>query len=62
MIRSLLFHYIPYGVIDVLLTVIIIAEIVQKRGELIWSNVPLLVLGIISLNRKLKREADESGP
>ncbi len=62
MIRSLLFHYIPYGVIDVLLTVIIIAEIVQKRGDLIWSNVPLLVLGIISLNRKLKREADESGP
>jgi hypothetical protein len=62
MIRSLLFHYIPYGVIDVLLTVIIIAEIVQKRGDLIWSNVPLLVLGIISLNRKLKREADESSP
>ena len=60
MIKGIFFHYLPYGVIDVMLTLVVIAEILADRWDLLWSNVPLLILGIISLNRILKKETLES--
>lgn len=59
--RGLWFDYLPYGVVDVLLTLIIIAQIVQGRADLIWACVPTLILGIFSFNRKLRSQQDESG-
>ena len=52
--KQLLFHYIPYGVIDVLVTVLIVNQFVTGRFDLIWASIPLLLLGISSLNRKMR--------
>lgn len=60
MIKGIFLHYLPYGVIDVILTLVVITEILANRWDLLWSNVPLLILGILSLNRIIKKEASES--
>lgn len=57
--KGLFFHYIPYGVVDLLLTIIIVSEFVAGRPDLIWANIPLLIMGIVSLNRKIRTESDD---
>ena len=57
--KGLFFHYLPYGVIDALLTLIIITQVLTDRFDLLWASVPLLIFGIISLNRKLKQESHD---
>ena len=52
--RKLLFAYLPYGAIDLILTLAIIFELITKRYELLWTNVPILIWGLISFNRKVK--------
>ncbi|MCF7808500.1 MAG: hypothetical protein K9M49_07725 [Candidatus Marinimicrobia bacterium] len=53
-LRRLLFIYLPYGAIDLILTLAIILELLTKRYELLWANVPILIWGLISFNRKVK--------
>ncbi len=52
--KKLLFNYLPYGVIDLLLTLSIISELINQRYDLIWSNFPILIWGIVSLSKKMK--------
>jgi hypothetical protein len=52
--KKLFFHYLPYGAIDILLTLAIIMELINKRYDLLWSNLPILIWGMISFNKKLK--------
>jgi len=52
--KKLLFIYIPYGAIDLLLTAAIIMELINKRYDLLWSNFPILIWGMMSFNKKLK--------
>lgn len=54
-----LLSYLPYGAIDLLLTIAIISEVVNKRYDLLWANVPLLVWGLISLNKEVKKYRDD---
>jgi len=60
-VNKLLLAYLPYGVIDLFLTLAIISEIVNQRYDLLWSNLPIFIWGIISLNQKIKAEANDSG-
>jgi len=55
MFKQVLWAYLPYGVIDLLLLVAIVSEIINGRFDLLWANVPLLVVGMFSFNRKLRR-------
>ncbi|NQV15147.1 hypothetical protein HQ531_06785 [bacterium] len=57
--NKLLFTYLPYGVIDLLLSVAIITELVYKRYDLLLSNLPVLIWGIVSLNKKLKANGND---
>jgi len=52
-VKKLLFTYLPYGAIDLILTLAIILELVTKRYDLLWANLPILVWGLISFNRKV---------
>jgi len=54
-LRNLLLTYLPYGAIDLLLTIAIISEILNQRFDLLWANLPILVWGLVSLNRKMRR-------
>lgn len=54
--RKLLFAYLPYGAIDLILTLAIILELITKRYELLWANVPILIWGLVSFNRKVRSE------
>jgi len=58
--RSILFTYLPYGAIDLVLTLAIILELVTKRYDLLWANLPILVWGLISFNRKITAAEDDS--
>ncbi|HCW76104.1 MAG TPA: hypothetical protein DHU63_06145 [Candidatus Marinimicrobia bacterium] len=55
MLRNLLHSYLPYGAVDLLMVVAIITELLNARYDLLWANVPLLVLGLWSFSRKLNR-------
>ena len=57
--NKLLLAYLPYGVIDLLVTLAVIVELVNHRYDLLWSNVPILIWGIISLNRKIKTDSHD---
>jgi len=56
---KLLLSYLPYGAIDLLLTLAIISEVINKRYDLLWANVPLLIWGLISLNKEVKKYHDD---
>ena len=58
--NKLLVAYLPYGVIDLLLTVAVVTELVNKRYDLLWANIPILVWGIVSFNKKLKRYINDT--
>lgn len=61
MFKRLLHEYLPYGAIDLLLLVAIVSEIVMGNVHLLWANLPLLIVGIWSFNRKLRRmELDDT--
>jgi len=52
--NKLLLTYLPYGVIDLLLGIAIISELVNKRYDLLWANLPILIWGLVSLNKKVR--------
>jgi len=52
--KKLFFHYLPYGAIDILLTLAIVMELINKRYDLLWSNLPIMIWGMISFSKKLK--------
>ena len=54
--NKLLLTYLPYGAIDVLLTIAIISELVNKRFDLLWANVPILLWGLYSLSTRMKQQ------
>ena len=55
MFKRILHEYLPYGAIDLLLLVAIVSEIALGNLQLLWANVPLLIVGIWSFNRKLRK-------
>lgn len=55
-IRHIFFHYLPYGALDLLITLAVIVEISAKRWDLLFSNLPIVIWGMITLNRKLRTE------
>lgn len=55
LMSRLILTYLPYGVIDLLLTLAIISEIINKRYDLLWANLPILIWGLVSLNKKVRR-------
>ena len=54
--KKLFFHYLPYGAIDLLLTFAIITELIYERYDLLWSNLPILIWGLISFSKRIKAE------
>jgi len=56
---KMILTYLPYGVIDLLLTLAILSEIINKRYDLLWANLPILIWGLISLNKKVRRMRDD---
>ena len=57
--NKLLLNYLPYGVIDLLLAVAIVSEFINKRYDLLWANLPILVWGLVSLNKKVREMQDD---
>ncbi|MBL7026771.1 MAG: hypothetical protein ISR87_15115 [Candidatus Marinimicrobia bacterium] len=57
--NKLLLTYLPYGAIDLLLGLAIISELVNKRYDLLWANLPILIWGLVSLNKKIKEMHDD---
>ncbi len=57
--NNLLLTYLPYGAIDLLLSIAIISELVNKRYDLLWANLPILIWGLVSLNKKIKEMQDD---
>ena len=57
--NKLLLTYLPYGAIDLLLGVAIISELVNKRYDLLWANLPILIWGLVSLNKKIREMQDD---
>ncbi|MCF7923287.1 MAG: hypothetical protein K9M55_11355 [Candidatus Marinimicrobia bacterium] len=57
--NNLLLTYLPYGAIDLLLSIAIISEFINKRYDLLWANLPLLIWGLISLNNKVRKMQDD---
>ena len=57
--KKLLFTYLPYGAIDIILTLAIILELVTKRFDLLWANLPILLWGLISFNRKVRSDGHD---
>ncbi|MCF7822975.1 MAG: hypothetical protein K9N35_02290 [Candidatus Marinimicrobia bacterium] len=60
--KKIFFLYLPYGAIDLLLTAAIIMELINKRYDLLWSNFPILVWGMVSFNKKMKANAHDLVP
>ncbi len=61
MIRHLLRLYLPYGAIDLLILVAVISEVALGNFRLLWANLPLLLVGLLSFNRILRKvETDDS--
>jgi len=58
-VNKLLLTYLPYGAIDLLLSIAIISEFINKRYDLLWANLPLLIWGLISLNKKVRKMQDD---
>jgi len=58
-VRKLLFLYLPYGAIDLLLMAAIIMEVINQRYDLLWSNFPILIWGLLSFNKKLKAQGHD---
>ena len=59
MLKRIWLHYLPYGVIDLLLTIALISEIVNQRWDLILANLPLLTVGLWSFGRRLGSLQDD---
>ncbi|MBT3252704.1 MAG: hypothetical protein HN995_08010 [Candidatus Marinimicrobia bacterium] len=57
--NKLLLTYLPYGVIDLLLSIAIISELVNKRYDLLWANLPILIWGLVSLNKQVRKMQDD---
>ena len=57
--NKLLLTYLPYGAIDLLLGIAIISELVNKRYDLLWANLPILIWGLVSLNKKVRKMQDD---
>ncbi|MBT3229540.1 MAG: hypothetical protein HOD43_06720 [Candidatus Marinimicrobia bacterium] len=57
--NKLLLTYLPYGVIDLLLTLAIVSELINKRYDLLWANLPILIWGLISLNKTVRKMRDD---
>ncbi|MBL7026470.1 MAG: hypothetical protein ISR87_13565 [Candidatus Marinimicrobia bacterium] len=57
--NNLLLTYLPYGAIDLLLSIAIISELVNKRYDLLWANLPILIWGLVSLNKKINEMQDD---
>jgi len=57
--NKLLLTYLPYGAIDLLLSIAIISEFVNKRYDLLWANLPILIWGLVSLNKQVRKMRDD---
>lgn len=57
--NKLLLTYLPYGAIDLLLGIAIISEILNKRYDLLWANLPILIWGLVSLNKQVRKMQDD---
>ncbi len=57
--NKLLLTYLPYGVIDLLLSIAIISELINKRYDLLLANLPILIWGLVSLNKKVRKMQDD---
>ncbi|NQT63552.1 MAG: hypothetical protein HQ556_11380 [Candidatus Marinimicrobia bacterium] len=57
--NKLLLTYLPYGAIDLLLGIAIISEFVNKRYDLLWANLPILIWGLVSLNKQVRKMQDD---
>jgi len=57
--NKLLLTYLPYGAIDLLLGIAIISELVNKRYDLLWANLPVLIWGLVSLNKQVRKMYDD---
>lgn len=53
--NKLLLTYLPYGAIDLLLGISIISELINRRYDLLWANLPILIWGLASLNKKVRK-------
>ena len=57
--NKLLLTYLPYGAIDLLLGIAIISELVNKRYDLLWANLSVLIWGLVSLNKQVRKMYDD---
>ncbi len=57
-----LYDYIPYFVIDLLLTIAVLSELYYENYSYIWANVPIFLLGIYSVSKKFDRELKREKP
>jgi len=57
--NKLLLIYLPYGAIDLMLGIAIISELVNKRYDLLWANLPVLIWGLVSLNKQVRKMYDD---
>ncbi|MBT4035371.1 MAG: hypothetical protein HOB84_01075 [Candidatus Marinimicrobia bacterium] len=57
--NKLLLTYLPYGAIDLLLGIAIISELINKRYDLLWANLPILIWGLVSLNKQVRKMQDD---
>jgi len=57
--NKLLLTYLPYGAIDLLLGIAIISELVNKRYDLLWANLSVLIWGLVSLNKQVRNMYDD---
>ncbi|MCF7800653.1 MAG: hypothetical protein K9N34_01415 [Candidatus Marinimicrobia bacterium] len=60
MLNKFLHLYLPYGAIDLFLAVAIVSEIILMNYQLLWANLPVLMLGLWSFSRKLSEIQDVS--
>ena len=51
--EKLLHHYLPYAVIDLFMLVALVAEWQNDNLQLLWANVPVLLIGLWSFSRKI---------
>ena len=57
--NKLLLTYLPYGAIDLLIGIAIISELINKRYDLLWANLPILIWGLVSLNKQVRKMQDD---
>jgi len=51
--KKLLHHYLPYAVIDLFMIAALLTEWQNDNLQLLWANVPVLLMGLWSFSRKI---------